>query len=180
MTQGATRLPTVVVYVKGVKCNTIDLGHGKRAIVYARDYPKVSRYKWFLCQDGVNQYAKTSHSVRMHHLILKRAAGKETDHINGNGLDNRRCNLRLVTRSQNSANKMKSGGTSSFKGVTRIKHAYRWLVQITCNYKNFYLGIVPLEMEVEAAKMYDRAARKLFGKHARLNFPRKGEQGIND
>jgi hypothetical protein len=110
-------------------------------------------------------------SATMHTLLLRsfKASEFRCDHINGNGLDNRRCNLRLVTGSQNAMNAATGGrkGASRFKGVTKKRD--KWIARITKNYCLRHLGC--FSTEEEAAEAYDKAARELFGVHARLNFP---------
>jgi hypothetical protein len=108
----------------------------------------------------------------MHRLIM----GQMTDHVNGNGLDNRRVNLRAATRSQNGGNRRKAVATGSrFKGVTPyVGHPGRWLAYITINRSRMHLGI--FDGEEQAGHAYDDAARDLFGEFAALNFPRIGEQ----
>ena len=100
-----------------------------------------------------------------------------TDHVNGNGLDNRRVNLRPATRSQNGGNRRKAVATGSrFKGVTPyIGHPGRWLAYITLNKSKRHLGI--FDDEAVAGRAYDDAARSLFGEFAALNFPEVGERG---
>lgn len=105
------------------------------ALVDEADYDLVSGYTW--CK-GSNGYAQTggSHSKlqRMHVLIMGRESGKEVDHINRNKLDNRRANLRLVTRSVNNLNRKE--GTGVFY-LARIK---RYWAYITRNGKRTNLG----------------------------------------
>lgn len=102
--------------------------------------------------------------VRMHALILDQA---DVDHINHNGLDNRRTNLRRATRSQQGANRLPGTGYSSrFKGVSRERG--RWRAYIRINGKRVSLGMH--EDEIEAARVYDRAARNAWGEHALTNL----------
>jgi len=105
----------------------------------------------------------------MHRLIMGNPQGMEVDHINGNGLDNRRCNLRVVTTSQNQANQHARRGRSSFKGV--FKQRSRWRARIHVQQKGINLG--SFLTEEEAARAYDAAALHYFGEHACLNFPRQ-------
>lgn len=105
-----------------------------------------------------------------HNLILPKVAGREVDHINGDGLDNRRCNLRYATRQQNAANGAKKGRSSRFKGVCFDKSRGKWLAGVKYNYVRLNLG--RHATEEAAARAYDRKALELFGEFARTNFPR--------
>lgn len=93
---------------------------------------------------------------------------QQIDHINHNGLDNRKQNLRIATVNQNAANRHKRIGDhqSCFKGVGR--NGKGWKSQIRFNGKLIYLG--HFDSEKEAAQAYDKAALKLFGEFAFLNF----------
>ena len=110
----------------------------------------------------------------MHRLILKAEKGQVCDHINHNGLDNRRKNLRLCTNSQNFGNQRKRPNKSSiYKGVCFYKRDSKWQVGIECNYKKYYLG--RFDNEIEAAKVYDKKAAELFGEFAYTNFGGQNE-----
>lgn len=88
------------------------------------------------------------------------------------GLDNRRCNLRIVTRSQNHMNRRKAlGFTSGFKGVFWVKRVGKWGASIGINYKDIHLGY--FSSEIDAAHAYDKAAYENYGDFAILNL--KGE-----
>jgi len=106
--------------------------------------------------------------IRMHRLILKAQKGQQVDHINGNGLDNRKDNLRFCTSSQNYQNSRKRKNCSSkYKGVWWHKQSKKWQTGIVLNYKNYHLGY--FTNEIEAAKAYDLTAAEFFGEFARLN-----------
>jgi hypothetical protein len=100
---------------------------------------------------------------------------KLIDHINGDGLDNRRANLRQATTSQNMANRRKQQTfngkpvSSQYLGVTWDKTNKAWRAQVKCDGKRYRLGL--FKREVDAALAYDRQKRELFGEFARLNFP---------
>ena len=84
----------------------------------------------------------------MHRFLANTPKGMDTDHINRNKLDNRRCNLRVVNRSENMFNTPKSSkNKSGYKGVhivpVSVNPKNRWVAQITKNYKNFFLGYYP-------------------------------------
>jgi hypothetical protein len=114
---------------------------------------------------------------RLHRLILNAPTGREVDHINGNGLDNRRANLRLCLPRQNRWNMRKSIDrkcTSKFKGVYIMKGTGQITANISAQGERFFLGV--FQSEEDAARAYDTAARRLHGRFARLNFPGPGEQ----
>lgn len=111
--------------------------------------------------------------VYLHHLIMNRAPrGKGQggiDHKNGDGLDNRRSNLRPATQQQNGANRGSWGKTSAFKGVCWDAKAKSWQAQIMVSGEHRSLG--GYETEEDAARAYDIASAEAFGEYARLNFP---------
>jgi hypothetical protein len=157
----------------------IPLTNGMVALVDADDFDLVRGYRWNPVRStkaAATLYARTAlrgkdgYYLKMHILILGKMPGKVIDHINGNGLDNRRCNLRHVTVSQNQANSAKHiKGSSSFKGVSWVRRDSRWKAQITVNYRSIWLG--SFESAEEAARAYDDAAMRHFGECARVNFP---------
>ncbi len=92
------------------------------------------------------------------------------DHINGDGLDNRRANLRPATHAQNMANRrLNANNKSGFKGVYWNKGSRKWHAQIACDGRKHHLGFYT--SVIEAAHAYDDAATRLFGEYARINFP---------
>lgn len=146
------------------------------ALVDDEDFEALNRFKWCAKSSGAGLFyayratGKRSDGSRVYqfmHRLLVQGDGF-VDHINGNGLDNRRDNLRLATSSQNGINRRKALGTTSrYKGVTWSKKDQRWCAQIKRNGKNRFLG--SFRSEEEAAKAYDAAARELFGEFAKLN-----------
>jgi hypothetical protein len=147
----------------------IPLTQGKVALVDDEDFEAVSAVKWYAQQSRVWYAAhKRDRLVYMHRMILTAPPGMQVDHINGNGLDNRRSNLRLCSNSQNHANLRKRPETSSrFKGVYWNKARRKWHAQIKVNQCTFYLGL--FESEEAAGAAYDRAAAEHFGVFSRLN-----------
>lgn len=108
------------------------------------------------------------HSLYLHRLATGASSGVRVDHINGDGLDNRRANLRLCTDAQNAWNRHYRTGKSKYKGVAWNTKCQKWQVAIKANGRSRYLGL--FIDEVEAAKVYDDAAICLFGEFANGNF----------
>ena len=138
------------------------------------DYLLVTKYSWTVYKKLTNYYARgtiNQKTVLMHRLIMDAPKGKSIDHINCNGLDNRKENLRFATNSQNQQNKRKHmpNATSKYKGINWIKRYKSWHAVIELGDKTYHLGNI--KDEEKAARAYDRAARRLFGEFARLNFP---------
>lgn len=158
---------------------TIPVGKDHVALIDADDYDLVSQRNWFVMKRGYAHYAranykkpngKWSSGLLMHRLILGAPKGIHVDHINGNGLDNRRANIRLASMSQNLANRGATRkNTSGFKGVYWQKNRHKWMASIRCRGHQIHLGYY-LDPE-EAAKAYDVAAKELFGEFSQLNFP---------
>jgi hypothetical protein len=141
------------------------------ALVDDEDFERVVKWEWALEDNEHGTYARSG-GTRLHRLILGRPPrGKECDHINGDGLDNQRHNLRFATHLQNMHNKRPyRGGESLFKGVARASKN-RWRVHIRVNCISIYLGC--FADEEEAARTYDNYAKLHFGEFARTNFPVK-------
>ncbi len=111
----------------------------------------------------------------MHRQIMNAPAGLVVDHIDGNGLNNRKSNLRVCTQGQNSLNSRPRRNCSSrYKGVSFYKRDKIWQAQIFYNFRTINIG--RFDDEVEAALAYDRKAEELFGEFAYLNF-RKNTDG---
>lgn len=147
----------------------ISLTKGMVTIVDDDDYERLMKRSW---QYGGGGYAV--HTIRtpktgmvyMHREIMNTPDGFQTDHINGNKLDNRKSNLRLVTFQQNGWNaKRASHNTSGYKGVS--KRGNRWSASIHLNNKKIHLGY--FGKKEDAANAYNKAAKKFFGEYAKLN-----------
>ena len=158
----------------------IELTQGKVALVDDEDYPRVSQYRWQYAYSYGRGYA--TRAVRnkggaqrrefMHKVLMPCRPGCIVDHVNGNSLDNRRCNLREATRSQNAANSRKrTSGSSRFKGVSWYKPRRQWRCALYDHGKLIDLGF--FDDESEAGRAYDIEAKRVYGEFARLNFPEK-------
>lgn len=149
----------------------IPLGHNRFATVDARDYKKLSRYKWCASKKDGRIYAirrsKEGRIVYMHREIMNAPEGTVVDHIDHNTLNNRRCNLRVLKPKENYANAGPRGALSGFVGVWR--QGNKWEAGIHWRGKRYYLG--RYDDPVEAARVRDRKAYELHGKLAFLNFP---------
>ena len=152
-------------------------------LIDTTDYDSVKRHRWHAGKSDNTYYVATEikkpdgghTTLRLHQLLLSGA--DEVDHKLGNGLDNRRINLRAATRSQNEVNKSKRTNTSSkFRGVYWYKRTKKFRAHIEIQGKNISLGY--FVSEFDAARAYDAAAIKHFGEFARPNFPNTavGEQ----
>jgi len=158
----------------------IKLSNGKCALVDNKDFEHINEYCWEAHRTPSGKwYARRVEiiddrrvKVWMHRLIIDVPAGMETDHRNGNGLDNRRKNIRACTRSQNRFNKRPTKHSSKYKGVSWVKSGHKWRALISLPGRlNVMLGY--FKDERKAALAYDVAARKYFGAFAYLNFPIK-------
>lgn len=151
----------------------IQLTRGKVATVDDADYNWLNKYKWFAAQYHHTCYAARSFHNRvqyMHRLILGFQFGDKriTDHIDGNGLNNRRVNLRVCTKAQNhQSSRKQKGGTSKYKGVHWHCDIRKWHSQIQINKKQIHLGY--FYSEIAAAQAYDVAALEYHGGFALTN-----------
>lgn len=146
----------------------ISLTKGKIAIVDDEDYCWLIKQNWYFD----DRYAARTHcrkKVYMHRLILKTDKNMHTDHINGNKLDNRKCNLRICTNKENKRNVNKyKGGTSQYKGVHWDSERELWFAQIKIGKSSKYLG--RFSSEEDAANTYNKYAKDMYGEFAKLNI----------
>jgi hypothetical protein len=154
-------------------------GVGKFALVDDDDYKGLIKHKWHLFTDGHTQYAKRhiwikgekKHSkITMHRQIMNPSALMHIDHIDHDGLNNQKQNLRECTKSENTRNRGKylSKYSSKYKGVCWEKESGSWRVCIKVDNKQISIG--RFHNEIEAAKARDKAAVKHHGAFANLNF----------
>jgi hypothetical protein len=122
-------------------------GKGLFALVDDEDFEELNKRKWCLDVGGGYAMRRTSkngkaYNIRMHVQVLGTPKSMDTDHINRNKLDNRRSNLRAVSRSKNMHNVgIWKHNTSGQHGVTWIKERKKWMAQIQVNKKHIYLGL---------------------------------------
>ena len=157
----------------------IELSQGKVALVDDENFEWLNQWKWYASKTGrvenelwygIRMVCNSGkrRSISMHRVILDAPSGVGVDHINHDGLDNRRANLRFSNQSQNTANSRKQDGCSSrYKGVCWDKQHQKWRAGIMKNYKHIFLGLY--SDEVETARAYDEAALEAFGEFASLN-----------
>lgn len=163
----------------GYAFRLIRLAQPQYAKVDPCDYGWLRGYEWLARKGGNSFYVQRQTAggggkvslIYMHHEIIRVPEGMVVDHINYDGTDNRRSNLRAATHSQNKYHRKKRPGTkhSKYKGLCRTKKTRKWQVRITFEKKQIHLGL--FADEIEAAKAYDEAARKYHGEFASLNFP---------
>lgn len=147
---------------------------GLIALVDDLDYELVTRYPWGIKRgrrDTVYAYRQwwdenRGHHGQFMHCLIMGVVG--VDHIDHDGLNNLRSNLRVASAAQNAQNRQKiKGATSRFKGVTWSSPHQRWFVSLKVNRRQKYLGL--FDDEIEAAKVYDVAALEHFGEFAATN-----------
>ena len=154
----------------------IELTKGMFALVDDEDYDELSKHNW--CMQG--DYAARWKGKRkgetggklmfyMHRVIMGLSDKSDivVDHINRNKLDNRKENLRVCTSSDNSKNK-KPYNRFGYKGIVKFSSG-KYQAMIWDGKKNIHLGNFPNLQE--AAREYDKAAKKYHGEFAYLNFP---------
>lgn len=156
----------------------IPLTQGKIALVDDEDFEYLNQWKWcvdirantcYALRRGLGFDGKLT-TLRMHKAILPTSKGQEIDHINTNGLDNRRINLRVCSHGENQINrsyKSKSG----YRGVRKLKSG--WQAYITKN--NIFIHLGMFQTDVEAAARYNDAALIYHGNFSRLNSTCKKE-----
>lgn len=150
----------------------IPLTKGKIAIVDAIDYEWLNQWNW--CYNGKRHAIRGERrggrykAISMHREIMKPPPGFVVDHINGDGLDNRRQNLRICTTKQNNQNQSKHrDNTSGYRGVYFVKASKKWQASIRIDGKNYHQGL--FEDPKEAALAYNKAAVEAWGEFAKLN-----------
>ena len=139
------------------------------------DLPVVRPHCWYLREaPNGGPYASSATGGLMHRLICGARDGQEVDHVDNDGLNNSRDNLRPATKVLNAGNrKLPEANRTGYKGIS-MTPAGKWRARL----QHRWLGT--FETPKEAALVYDAAARKAYGKFARLNFPRPDEMGCRE
>lgn len=157
----------------------IKLTQNQYALVDEEDFDFINQFRWqAIYKPNSNYFIATKADKRingkqrhtyMHRLIMNAPTGLDIDHINHDGLDNRKCNLRLCTKKENRMNIKKKESRWGYKGIDfRDSNKNKWIAQIKFNKKSIYIGCYP--DKISAAKAYDEKAKELFGEFAHLNF----------
>lgn len=156
----------------------IQLNKGYFALVDDRDYEQLNKYKWAAHVDKYTVYAVRSEylgnykkqRIIMHRAIMNHPDNLDVDHIDHNGLNNQRSNLRIATRSQNACNGNGKKGWVPYKGVCFVMgEVKKYVAQIQYQGKKYHIGV--FGSAVCAALAYDKKAKELHGEFAQLNFP---------
>lgn len=148
---------------------------GMFAIVDADDFEWLNQFRWHPTKGHNTFYAastdpETKRAILMHRIILGLEDPEdEGDHEDGNGLNNRRSNLRLATHAQNTRNtRRRYNATNPYRGVYWHERGKKWLAKVGCLGINHHLGLFTDPKEAALAR--DAKARELFGEFAKLNF----------
>jgi hypothetical protein len=159
---------------------TIPLTQGQFAVVDDADYEALSQHKWCAEKKGRTYYAVRGRkrnerqsgrgNIKMHMVIAGTPPGHDTDHVDGNGLNNQRRNLRVVSHAHNLHNttRKQHGCTSRFRGISWSARERRWRAAVQVDGRRIELGY--FKCEFEAAAAYDAAGIANFGEHFTPNF----------
>lgn len=161
-----TRLQGILAIIRGEGDFHVALTNGGSAVVDASDRELVEQYSWFNCNGYARTRTKSGKVILLHRLIMGDGKpGLVIDHEDGDGLNNRRYNLRWASHRENMRNRTTTVGKSRFKGVWLDRSA--WRAEIQLNGKKIRLG--SFTKEADAARAYDRAAKEYHGDFAKTN-----------
>lgn len=150
------------------------LGNGKQFLFDECDIDKVEAYSWFINRYGYPAVKHKGKTILFHRLITDAPKGIDVDHLNGNRFDNRRCNLRLATRSQNMMNRVYAKGKSGHRNVFWQSGCNMWEVCTTQNgekvFRKFYKNLD------EACRVAEEKHKEIFGEYSIYN---SREEAIN-
>ena len=155
----------------------IPLSQGLMTLVDDADYERLAQYRWYACKDHRKHYAKRSagnQKLLMHRVILglRPGDGIQSDHRDGNGLNNQRENLRTCTNAENGRNRVASAGlTSAYLGVSLDRNKWRAQSKLPRSKGGLKVSLGWFDSEEDAARAYDRFAIEHFGEFANPNFP---------
>lgn len=145
----------------------IELSQNKYAIIDDEDFDEISKYKWHFSH---GRYAFTNlhidgigkRPVSMHRMLMGYPKHPyEIDHINRDGLDNRRCNLRIVTAKENQKNrKLPKNNSSGVQGVNFLKRLNKWVAYVYVSNKRIHLGVFEQKDDAISAR---KLAEKEYG-----------------
>ena len=162
----------------------IPLNHGREALVDTEDLPRVAAHRWYAaCEDGRWRAQRGERvregdrarvrTIRMANFILGAPPGAHVAHVNGDGLDNWRANLRLSTpREEGARRRLNRNNRSGYRGVSWHAQTGKWRAGIVRRPLKLHIGYYATA--AEAARAYDARACELFGEHAYRNFPGQG------
>lgn len=159
------------------KTVAIALSQGKLCFIDRADMGIVKNYHWFAHRNGKTFYCMTHDwdkngkrvFIAIHRLLINVPKGMQIDHVDRNGLNNTRKNLRECSPIENSHNKgVTSANKSGYKGVSFYTKHNKWRASLKCNGKEYYGGIY--SCRIAAAYRYDQIARQVFGEFAYTNF----------
>ena len=146
------------------------------ALVDDEDFEKLNKHKWYATKGTNTLYARRAvptttsgqRTVSMHRVIMQTPKGMDTDHIDGDGLNNQKENLRVCIRSENLMNQSRSrNNTSGYKGVNWNKRDKKWISQIKVKGKQVHLGC--FSEKEEAYKAYCEASKRYHGEFGNVN-----------
>jgi len=172
----------------------VPLTQGKFAFIDKCDAEFISKWTWQVLKDygrsrtcyAVRNRNKedppgTTRTIRLHRVIINALKGVEVDHINRDGLDNRRCNLRVISRSENMQNTVRRkrlpGINSKYKGLTWLPAQKKW--RAVCGFRGKAVHLGCFDSEMEAAHEYDNFVIKTRPNCGRTNFKAEGFLGVS-